>query len=117
MGKVQHTNALAAAVGAVTAGGGVPGVVTPRFGLGHRGCGLGNGLRGGGVGEENVHGITSTELSHMSTWELQQLYRNCSTPPPAAGDTMSMSHRQIPQLYRDFSTLPSAADTMSMMGP
>jgi len=80
--KIQHQNALAAAA-AVTAGV-VPAAVSQRFGLG----GLGNGLNGGGLGGDNAHGITSTELSHMSNLQLQQLYRNCSTLPSA--DTMGM---------------------------
>mmetsp|Transcript_55796 Transcript_55796/g.60374 ORF Transcript_55796/g.60374 Transcript_55796/m.60374 type:complete len:368 (-) Transcript_55796:652-1755(-) len=76
--QLQHPNALAAAAAAVTAGV-VPDAVSQRFGLG----GLGNGLNGGGLGGDNAHGITSTELSHMSNLQLQQLYRNCSTLPSA----------------------------------
>eukprot|EP00751_Fragilariopsis_kerguelensis_P010894 CAMPEP_0170775574 /NCGR_PEP_ID=MMETSP0733-20121128/10665_1 /TAXON_ID=186038 /ORGANISM="Fragilariopsis kerguelensis, Strain L26-C5" /LENGTH=615 /DNA_ID=CAMNT_0011118409 /DNA_START=31 /DNA_END=1879 /DNA_ORIENTATION=+ len=74
--EVQQQNALAAAAGGTA--GVVPGVVSPRFGLG----GLGNGLSdGGGLGGDTVHGITATELSQMSNLQLQQLFRNCSTLP------------------------------------
>ena len=75
--KIQHQNELAAAA-AVTAGVVPGGAVSQRFDL----CGLGNnGLSGGSLGGDNIHGITSTELSYLSNLQLQQLYQKCSTLP------------------------------------